>query len=233
MMKRAKAIEHRKDKKIAYKNSLIRNTEDRSEIQLAPIFNHKKTLLQVKDFSIYLEEGHLLFEPISFTLLQGEQVALHGRNGVGKSTLMKFIRNPESFQTVGEYHIAANLLMSSVDQEFQFHEGRLKEFALQYGIDYTGLLGMLSKLGMERRLFETPIENLSMGQMKRVELAKSLIQQAELYIWDEPLNYLDDLNQQQLIEAVHRDKPTLLFAEHDKYFNKNIATKQIELVKNS
>ena len=54
-------------------------------------------------------------------------------------------------------------------------------------LDYTQFLNNLRKLGMERAVFTNRIEQMSMGQRKKVEVAKSLSQSAELYIWDEPL----------------------------------------------
>ena len=71
---------------------------------------------------------------------------------------------------------------------------------------------------------------MSNGQQKKVEFAKSLGVDAELYIWDEPLNYLDIFNQQQIEKMIAHFKPTLLFVEHDRSFVKNTATKIIELV---
>jgi lincosamide and streptogramin A transport system ATP-binding/permease protein len=70
---------------------------------------------------------------------------------------------------------------------------------------------------------------MSMGQRKRVELAKSLATPAELFIWDEPLNYLDVFNHKQLEEVIQSIQPTMLIVEHDTTFLKNVATKIIQL----
>ena len=70
-----------------------------------------------------------------------------------------------------------------------------------------------------------------MGQRKKVELAKSLAQEAELYIWDEPLNYLDVFNQKQLEDLLLQKQPTMLIVEHDQTFLKNIGAQQIALKK--
>ena len=64
-----------------------------------------------------------------------------------------------------------------------------------------------------------------MGQRKKVELAKSLSQTANLYIWDEPLNYLDVFNQKQILELLRRVKPTLILIEHDEYFVQKVSNK--------
>ena len=94
---------------------------------------------------------------------------------------------------------------------------------------YEELLNNLHKLGLERQVFANRIEDMSMGQRKRVELAKSLATPAELFIWDEPLNYLDVFNHEQLEQVIKLVKPTMLIIEHDKTFINNIATQVIKL----
>lgn len=78
-------------------------------------------------------------------------------------------------------------------------------------------------------MFHTPIEQLSMGQQRKVALAQSLITPAQLFIWDEPLNYLDVFNQDQLLTLIQQTPPTLLVIEHDQHFIDQIATKQVTL----
>lgn len=60
-------------------------------------------------------------------------------------------------------------------------------------------------------------------------LAASLCQQAHLYIWDEPLNYIDIYSRFQLEDVLLQYQPTLLFVEHDQLFTDKIATKVITL----
>ena len=69
----------------------------------------------------------------------------------------------------------------------------------------------------------------SMGQKKKVLIAHSLSERANLYIWDEPLNYIDVLSRIQLEELIIKYSPTILFVEHDKAFCENISTKRIKL----
>ena len=118
---------------------------------------------------------------------------------------------------------------SFVRQEHDDNRGKLKDFVATKNIDYTLFLNNLRILGFERDVFLVDIENMSNGQQKKVELAASLGLMAELYIWDEPLNYLDVFNQQQIETMINKYKPTLLFVEHDEAFVKGIATKVIEL----
>ena len=72
-----------------------------------------------------------------------------------------------------------------------------------------------------------------MGQQKKVELARSLATPAHLYIWDEPLNYLDTYNQEQLIDLIQAYKPPLLFVEHDHHFIEQVGSKIIQLNKDA
>lgn len=75
------------------------------------------------------------------------------------------------------------------------------------------------------------IKQMSEGQKKKVLLAKSISEMANLYIWDEPLNYIDILTRIQIEEAILKYKPTLIFVEHDETFTQKIATKVIHLKK--
>ena len=69
------------------------------------------------------------------------------------------------------------------------------------------------------------------NRKKKVLLAKSISESANIYIWDEPLNYIDILTRIQLEESILKYKPTIIFVEHDEAFIKNVATKVINLEK--
>ena len=64
---------------------------------------------------------------------------------------------------------------------------------------------------------------------KKVLIAKSISESANIYVWDEPLNYIDILTRIQIEEAILKYKPTLIFVEHDDTFIKKVATKIINL----
>ena len=79
--------------------------------------------------------------------------------------------------------------------------------------------------------FDTNIQDMSEGQKKKVLIAKSISEQANIYIWDEPLNYIDILTREQIEDAILNYKPTLIFVEHDETFIEKVATKNINLEK--
>lgn len=86
-------------------------------------------------------------------------------------------------------------------------------------------------MGFSKIDFDTDIKDMSEGQKKKVLIAKSISEQVNIYIWDEPLNYIDILTRIQIEEAILKYKPTLIFVEHDKTFIEKVATKIINLEK--
>ena len=73
------------------------------------------------------------------------------------------------------------------------------------------------------------IEDYSEGQKKKVLIAASLITPAHLYIWDEPLNYIDVFSRMQIEKLILEYRPTMLIVEHDVRFQKSVGTACIEL----
>lgn len=89
---------------------------------------------------------------------------------------------------------------------------------------------ILRKLDFERVQFGKDMADYSAGQKKKVLLAKSLCEPAHLYIWDEPLNYIDIFSRMQIEQLLLEYRPTLLFVEHDSRFRDTVATKTVDLV---
>ena len=82
---------------------------------------------------------------------------------------------------------------------------------------------------MEREQFSKNIDDYSEGQKKKLLIAASLLTSAHLYVWDEPLNYIDVFSRIQIEKLILEYQPTLLFVEHDKKFREKIATQIVEL----
>ena len=68
---------------------------------------------------------------------------------------------------------------------------------------------------MQREQFVKNMEDFSEGQKKKVLIAASLITPAHLYIWDEPLNYIDVFSRMQIEKLILEFEPTMLLVEHD------------------
>lgn len=108
-------------------------------------------------------------------------------------------------------------------------QGELRQLARDQGADESLLLALLRKLGLERKDLERPMQQMSEGQRKKAALALSFCKPAHLYLWDEPLNYIDLASRLQLEEAVLESGPSLLLVEHDAAFVQTAATKIIEV----
>lgn len=88
---------------------------------------------------------------------------------------------------------------------------------------------LLRQLDMERAQFGKPLEDFSEGQKKKVLIAASLMKPAHVYVWDEPLNYIDVFSRMQIEELILSSKPTMLVVEHDVRFREKIATRVLEI----
>ncbi|MGG5340911.1 Lsa family ABC-F type ribosomal protection protein [Enterococcus sp. AZ192] len=229
-MKRSKSIESRMETQLAEKESLLKDIEYIDPLTMNYQPGHNKRLLTVEHLALSYQ-GEPLFQPVSFTLSQGDRLALTGANGSGKSSIIRLLLNQFEGESSGEINRPEKLNISYVRQNYEDNQGTLTEFSEAQGLNYQEFLNNLHKLGMERDVFHNRIEQMSMGQRKKVELAKSLAMPAEFYIWDEPLNYLDVFNQEQLEQLILSVKPTMLLVEHDQAFLEKIATQIIPLVK--
>lgn len=230
MMQKSKNIEKRMKEDIADKELLLKNWEEVPGLEMSVLESHQKRLLTVDNLTAGFEV--FLFEPVSFTLEQGQVIALTGENGRGKSSLMKVLTGDFNGRYAGSFELAHNLVISEVRQ-LADNKGFLNEFAKEENLELELFLNNLRKLGVERKVFEQKIENMSQGQQRKVELARALSQPAHIYLWDEPLNYLDVFNQEQIIQMIKNSKPSMLVIEHDQYFVDQVADIQIELVKSS
>jgi lincosamide and streptogramin A transport system ATP-binding/permease protein len=122
-----------------------------------------------------------------------------------------------------------SLKISFIPQDASGLSGSLKDLARARGSDLSLFFTILNKLDLPKELFDLDSETFSDGQKKKVVLALSLGEEAHLYLWDEPLNYIDMLSRVQIENVILAQKPTMLFVEHDAEFVRRVATRCIEL----
>lgn len=227
MMKRAKVLESRQQHAIEEKSKLLKNIETMDVLQIHPLTYHTDKLAEIQDITVCYD-GKPACSGISFDIRMGERVCLSGKNGCGKSSILKLL-NGEDLEYKGKLLIGAGLKISYVSQDTSYLRGDLRELSEEYGLDESLFKAVLRKLDLERGQFEKDVSQYSAGQKKKVLLAKSLCEQAHLYIWDEPLNYIDVLSRVQIEELLLKYKPAVIFVEHDRAFRENVATKVIEM----
>lgn len=227
MMKRAKAAEKRCEKAAEEKTRLLKNTEASEKLFTTPLRHHSDRLIELRGAAAVCD-GKRVSEPVSFSICAGERVALRGDNGCGKTSLIRMILNRGAGHT-GSVFAAGSLVVSYVSQDTSFLRGGLKQFAAQNRIDESLFKAILRKLDFSRNQFEKDMSDFSEGQKKKTLIAKSLCEKAHLYIWDEPLNYVDVLSRMQIEDFIMSSKPAMLFVEHDRAFVDRVATGVVEM----
>lgn len=226
MMKRSKNIQRRQKQAIQDKRSLLNDLEEYDDLKIQPLSYHQNILLDFKHFGLYNQEK-TLFQDMTFSLERNDRILLKGKNGCGKSSLISFILN-HNIDYRGEFYQAYQIKISYVPQDCSYLTGTLEDIIESYHVKQSLVKTILRKLGFTRIQFEKKLELYSKGQKKKVMLAISLATSAHLYIWDEPLNYIDVYSRIQIEKMVLKYKPTLLFVEHDQCFQEKIATKVID-----
>ena len=227
MMKKSKVMEQRIQKAIDEKTNLLRNIDRNDTLKIVPLTSNKTPLIVVNNLQIkYNNES--IFKPISFKVNNEDRIAIIGKNGIGKSSILKLILGKD-IPYDGEINIVNNIKISYVSQSTEYLKGNLKEFVYNNEIDESIFKAMLVKMGLSQSDFDTNIQDMSEGQKKKILIAKSISEQANIYIWDEPLNYIDILTREQIEDAILKYKPTLIFVEHDATFIEKVATKNIKL----
>ncbi len=230
MMQRAKNLAARQQQAIEEKTGLLQNQENAEPLKLWPLRHHAEVLADFAEVGVAYA-GLAGCQPVSFSVRQGERVVLAGANGSGKSSLLKLLLGEELPQAEikGQLRTASGLVISYVPQDTSFLRGSLRGFAAEQGIDETLFLAILRKLDFARVQFEKDLAELSAGQRKKVLLAKSLCEQAHIYVWDEPLNYVDIFSRLQLEQLIVDFAPTMLLVEHDLAFQEKVATRFVHL----
>lgn len=226
MMKRSKSIEHRKNKAIEEKKDLLQDIEEYDDLKIYPSFYHQKSMISASHMSLSYE-NKILFNDLNLTLHNHDRLLLKGPNGCGKSSFIRLIISGDVKYT-GDFHKGNQLVISYVPQDCSHLSGSLDSMIEKYHVDMTLVKTILRKLGFMRIHFEKPMQHYSEGQKKKVMLAISLATPAHLYIWDEPLNYIDIFSRMQIEKLILEYQPTLLFVEHDTFFQEKVATKIID-----
>ena len=239
MQARVKSYEQRIDREIAEKEGLLQDIESVPDLKMEPLRFHKVVLIDVNDLSLRYEGSEReLFSGLRFQVKRGERVILSGGNGCGKSSILKAILQKTSYpgkephsglSASGVLDVASGITVSYVNQDTSFLSGSLWKYCELRGLNETLFLAVLRQLDFGREQFVKTMEEFSEGQKKKVLIAASLVTPAHLYIWDEPLNFIDVFSRMQIEKLILEYEPTMLLVEHDIRFQEKVATDVITI----
>lgn len=237
MQSRVKQMEKRINQEIEEKEGLLVDLEQTVDLKLTSLLHHKNTLVNVREYSLkYAAAEKAVFTDLTFSISKGERIAIDGENGCGKSTLIKMILQKSGAANMdmpviesGLCETASGLIISYVSQDTSMLKGSISEFCIEQNLDQSLFCAILRQLDIDRTEFFKNMENYSEGQKKKILIAASLLTPAHLYVWDEPLNYIDVFSRMQIEKLLLDYEPTMLFVEHDTRFREKIATTTIAL----
>ncbi|MGA1539744.1 MAG: ATP-binding cassette domain-containing protein, partial [Chthoniobacterales bacterium] len=191
-------------------------------------------LLQLKSVSLHYGRDYLL-DGADLSIEPGERVALLGRNGCGKTSLMRLIAGEEG-ASAGEVIRASGAVMTRLDQEVPLGVEGTVFSVVRGGISLTRheeeweIDVRLEELLAEMELpSEAEFGSLSGGLKRRVLLARALAGQPDLLLLDEPTNHLDLNSILWLEEFLLKHPISLLFVTHDRTFLRRLANRIVEL----
>ncbi len=186
-------------------------------------------LLSLQNISIAFG-GPKLLDGVTLQIEPGERICLLGRNGEGKSTLLKIVSRelePDGGEIVRSRDVRIARLQQTVPQDIQgtVYDVVSKDWNHEHALDHP-VEKAISLLGLDP---EQEFASLSGGMRRRTLLAKALVNEPDLLILDEPTNHLDIESIQWLENFLLRWRGTVLFVTHDRVFLKKLATRIVEL----
>ncbi len=239
MQARVKAYETRIDREIEEKEGLLRDIEKVADLKIEPLRFHKEVLINANNLSLKYEDAeNPLFSGLRFQVKRGERIVLSGENGCGKSSILKAVLRKAKYDTngadenlviSGDLEVASGMTVSYVNQDTSFLSGTLRKYCETKGLNESLFLAVLRQLDFGREQFIKNMEDFSEGQKKKVLIAASLVTPAHLYIWDEPMNFIDVFSRMQTEKLILKYEPTMMLVEHDVRFREKVATNVIYL----
>ena len=189
-----------------------------------------RDVLIINDLQVGYEEQ--VGQKYNFSAYKGDRIAIVGKNGIGKSTLIKTIAKKQK-KLGGNIQYGSKVSLGYYDQkqaEFESSKTILNELWDEYPLmkeaEVRTVLGRFLFRGDDVLKI---VRDLSGGEKARLQLAKLMLEKNNLLILDEPTNHLDITSKQVLEEALENYEGTILFVSHDRYFINKIANKVFDI----
>ena len=234
LLKKQKQLRERAEKIEEAATAL--HSERAGEIRLANRGTHAKLLLRIEDLTLAAPDGQRLFRVPDLKLFKGDRVVLLGRNGTGKSTLVRLLR--EALSACGDVagiRAAPTVVLGHMDQTLSDLPPECSPFDLIAGRSWSDA-HCRSTLAAAGIIYDTqrhPIAKLSLGQRSRLALLALRLAAPNLYLLDEPTNHLDIAGQEALAEEIRATGAACLLVSHDRAFVRDLGTRFLVIERGS
>ena len=222
-----------KEKQLARMEKIELAPKDEKNIRLTFAVDEESAgdVLEARDLT-FSYGGAPLIKDLSFLIKRYERVMFLGRNGCGKSTLMKLV-NSALTPLAGKIVLGYNIKIGYYDQE---NRGLTESNTVfeELRAEYPDKTDLELRSTLALFLFDADdivrtVSTLSGGERARLTLAKLILKKVNLLVLDEPTNHLDIGSCEALEEALLAFDGTIVAVSHDRYFINKIATRIIEL----
>lgn len=221
--------------------ALIENEpEPRDKVALSKLATARlgKDVIDVENLS-YTVEGKAILKDVTWRLGPGDRVGLVGVNGAGKTTLLKLIEgslNPQNGRVKLGKTVKIATLSQDVRELDQFHGERIYELigrersTFQVDRKEVSVTQLVEQLGFSQAQLQTPIEDLSGGQRRRLQFLRLLFGEPNVLILDEPTNDLDTDILAAMEDLLDGWPGTLIVVSHDRYLLERVTDDQFALL---
>jgi len=203
------------------------HAERSGDIRLVSRGTHAKVLAAIRDLDVTTPDGRPLFRLAKLDVRQGDRLVLLGRNGVGKSQLIRLVRRATA-EPVPGVQVSPSLAVGYVDQGMAHlpdSQTPHRFIAARPGVGDGRATGLLAGAGFSVEAQARPIGRLSPGQKARLGLLALRMAEPNFYLLDEPTNHIDIPGQEQLEAELLAQGATCILVSHDRSFVSAIATR--------
>jgi ATPase subunit of ABC transporter with duplicated ATPase domains len=205
---------------------------DRSgDIRLGNRGTHARVLLSLVDVTVAAPDNRPLFRVGTLTVFQQDRIAVLGRNGVGKSQLVRLLRQALSEpDSIAGVRASQSVVIGYVDQLMSHlpnAETPLDFIGGSFRLGDQRTVSLLAGAGITVEMQQRPIGHLSPGQKARLGLLALRLTEPNFYLMDEPTNHVDIVGQERLESEILAHKATCIIVSHDRSFMQAIATRYL------
>lgn len=233
-MRQAKAAEQRIIDHMEAKKKLLRDLEEEKDLYIRQGSLDEDCLVDVDSLKFGYEDCEkAIIVDLSLRVNRGDKIWIKGKNGAGKSTLLKIISGMFSCEGVT---YADELKIAYATQEPRWKKGMIQDFLrneyedqMEYEEVYGKFLEYCGLFDLPEDFINRPLETLSSGELKKVDIARVLSMKEQLLLLDEPLNFMDVNFKAQLEKTLKESDLSILFVEHNEEFGYQVANRILQL----